>query len=229
MTRKGLLILTGFLFFFLQISGAQDLKETLWAMRSALKNVDQMHIVMHISVFENKDKQKQVYSDRVEINRDHLQCFYRYNSSEFLMNDRYTVMVDKTEQEIIWTPTTEERKNHFDKKELLDMDSILSLYDNPEFISREKDTDHFKINQKDGAIKQIDLSVNNASHLLQRMEYLYANGQLVLIEFEKFDLKPVFELNLFNETKYLQIKGQKATPAQQYKYYRVNPAFPENQ
>jgi hypothetical protein len=205
-----------------QVGHGQDFKQAILDMRSVLEGAKQLHIVMDVSVYERSVSNTVLYHDKVEINRDGNRYLYHYSNSDFLQNERYMIMVNKSEREMTVSRVDDQDEGDRGPKMNFDVDSILSLYQNPQHLGRDKGVDHFRVRQERTDVTQIDLYVNSMTHLLEKMEYLYDNGQRVLIRFTVFDVHPVFGENEFDEGRYVQVKNGKVSSAQAYQGYKVS-------
>ena len=203
-------------------AAGQDFKQALSDMHKTFSEAKRMHIVMDISVFENVNSTTPFYHDKAEVKRDSNNYLYHYSNMDFLMNDQFIVIVDKTEKEIMCSRRDTGSENDFNKQFSFNIDSIFSLFENPKHISREKDIDHYRVFQKNNSITQVDLFINSVSHLIQKTQYLYDNGQFVSIHFDQFDIHPKFKDEEFEEGLYFSKLNGKYQLAEKFKDFKIS-------
>src|SRR5688500_18851044 len=78
-----------------QWAGAQDFKTLLSGFHEKYKENKNLRVSMNILVYESASAQTPFYSEHADVMREGLNYRYRMGSNELLMNNRYTIMVDK--------------------------------------------------------------------------------------------------------------------------------------
>jgi outer membrane lipoprotein-sorting protein len=204
-------IVTGALLFLeVQALEAQSFKDLLTGMQKEYASIETVHIQMAIQVYEDEKSKSPYFKEVADIKRQSGNYCYQFGTTYMLMNAMCLVMVDKGSKEIVYTKRSpaEEEKLYSDPFKV-NLDSILLLYENPGYIGSEGDGEHYRIFQKKGAIKQIDIFVDTTENRMKRIEYRYEDGHYVVIQFTTFDKHPVFEADTFSESRYvIEEKGK---------------------
>ena len=112
-------------------------------------------------------------------------------------------------------------KNNFPKQPSFNIDSIFSLYENPQYVGQDKEVDHYRVFQKNSTIIQVDLFVNSNDHLMQKVQYVYSNNQFVSIVFEVFDINPEFPHGQFDERNYIVNVNGKLQASNNFRQFKV--------
>lgn len=208
---------------------AQDLKTVLSDMHQRLKQATKMHIVMDVSVFAKGERVTPVYHDKTDIAKNGNGYLYHFGNSIFFMGPRFIIMVDQDEKEITCGVRDASSESDFAKSVAINIDSIFQLYRNPQHVATENGIDHFLLFQDNSPISQVDFFVDLSSGKIKQLRYLYRNGQLVSIDFDVFDLEPVFAEGLFNEANYVVVKQNKLYTADRFRNFRINSVHRTNQ
>lgn len=190
-------------------------------MRNAYDQSTKLHAVMEITVYESDTAKVPYYFEKAEIFRD--QSIYRYTLTEremLLTNSRF-IMVNKSTNEISVSARDTKNEQLIKQQMSFDLDSILSLYKNPEYLGKEGQLNHYKLYQESDLINRIDLFLTQPESLLKKLHYYYLNGQFVTIEFKVLDLKPVIPRGVFSEDKYIVLTNGKYQGVGEYKTYNV--------
>ncbi|MBT1708768.1 hypothetical protein KK062_11060 [Fulvivirgaceae bacterium PWU5] len=206
------------------IVGAQDLQAALSRLRQEYEQTDNFHIVMQVKVFDEVGAMKPYFSEQVNIRRSGLQYLYRFGNNEMLMNEKYIIMVDRGSKEIVCNKRSvkAERETFKDLAKLNVIDSVLRMYENPEYLGKtEAGHDHYRVKQKKGEIRDIDLFIDAQTHLLSALHYQYRSKQHVTITFSRFDVRPVFEESTFSENQYVIRRQGKMGASPAFKNYTV--------
>jgi hypothetical protein len=206
---------------------AQDFKATIDRLRDGYEKSEKLHIIMKIQAFPDSISTTPFYQETANIKKDGVNYLYQIGNTEMLMNSKYMVVVDRSSREIICNKRDVNAETQFFGKDPIkvNMDSMISVYSVPKYMGRKNNIDHFRVFQKKGAIKQIDMMVNVDENVLQSIAYSYKDGQFVKIAFEVFNKQPEFKADTFNENIYMVfVKGKlKPGPAfQQYNIQEVN-------
>lgn len=212
-----------FIILSLHAATAQDLKQALEKLRSTYAQTDRFHIVMSIKAYDDDKAGVPYYDERADIRRSGNSYLYRFGSSDMLMNEKYLIMVDRGSKEIICDKRSiaAETETFKDMMKANVLDSILQFYEQPEYVGQQNGVDHYRVFQKKGAIRQIDLLFRASDHLLQGINYHYRNKQYVTIEFDTFDMNPVFASHAFHENQYVTITKGKIAVADAFRNYTV--------
>ena len=206
---------------FSKFAAGQDFRQVLTAMQKEYKNAEQLNIVMNVKVFDNPASVKPFYNEKVEICKDGSDYSYRYASNEMLMNGDCMVMIDHEAKEMVYSIRDAKAQEKYMSQFKFSMDSILSFYETPEYKGTRDKTDHYKLIQKTGEVKQVEFFINTDTHLIQRITYTYREGQFVSIEFLKFDRHPSFKAGQFDERQFVTKVKDKLTPSAHFSQYKV--------
>ncbi len=203
---------------------AQSLKHDLTEMRKFYDDIEDLHILMGVHVFESAETENSLYTLKVDIKKQGGSYRYHYGENQMLMNDKYLILVDGTAKEMICG----KRKKNLGKEEhpfAFSLDSLLSFYGTPKYLGEDNRASRYRISQKVGPIHQLELWIDNRTNLLQRMDYWYREGAYVRIDFEIFNGSPTFKSDLFDEKHFIRNEGGTLTTAANYDGFHlvVNP------
>lgn len=216
-----ILYLLLFLSFGFQRASAQDLNQALQDLRKQYAQSDQLRMVMQIQAFEKPQSDAPYYHEKAEIRKSGNQYLYQFAGTEMLMNAKYLIVVDKNAAEMVCSKRNLKTEADFKDQAKVNIDSILTFYDHPQYLGRTKSIDHYRVFQKKGAIGQIDLFMNAQTNLLHRIQYHYRDKQWVVIAFDVFDMRPSFSSNTFDEAHYVAVEKGKMKPSAAYKKYSI--------
>jgi hypothetical protein len=202
---------------------AQSFKDRLVSMRKTYDTISKVHIRMTVSLFESDQSNAPYIREVADVKRDKRNYRYEFGTTNMLMNDKYLIVVDRNAREMMCSKRSlKGEDNLFTDPMKISMDSILAFYENPTLVSREKGIEHYTMTQKKGPIKRVDLFIGQATSLLQKMEYRYADGHYVVIEFTTFDTRPPFDENTFHEKMYVVADKGKLKASAPFNGYSVS-------
>jgi outer membrane lipoprotein-sorting protein len=201
-------------------SDGQEYRKIFLEMKAKYESMESFHIVMQVIVNEQTSASP-LFQDRIDLKKDGVNYRYEMRASDMLMNDQYVVMVDKGSREIIVSRRSIEAEKAIRANTQFNIDSLMSFYEEPKYLGEENGTYHYQLSLKRGAVKTIDLYINKQTVIISKMRYVYTEGQVVSIVFEKFDAAPDFTTETFNEKNYITtVKGQ-LKPSAVYQQYKV--------
>lgn len=203
------------------VINAQDLKGSLEKMREAYKQMTNLHIKMLVTVYETKGSGIVDYRLKVDIKKKGNYYLYQYGDNAMLINDQYFIMVDGASSEMACSRRNESTKLSMAKAFNFDMDSIMSFYGEPEYLGREQQVDHYRVEQKVGPVSKLYLSIDTQTKLLKQMAYQYRTGPYVKIDFELFDGSPSFSSATFSEGRFINFKNGKIVVSEPYRNYHL--------
>lgn len=180
--------------------------------------MESVHVRMSIKVYEGNNGDTPLVNEVVDVKRDGDHYLYTFGSTDMLLNKKYIVVADRPSKEILCTKRSlKEEADFFSDPFRANMDSILLLYQEPEFISKAGNTEHYRLFQKQGVIKQIDVFIDGTENVMRRLEYRYKDQHYVVIAFTVFDKAPGFNDDTFSEGKYFytergELKASKSFP-----------------
>lgn len=200
-------------------SSGQDFKNTLEQMRSVYEQMNGLHIKMLVTAYEGKDNKGVIYQLKVDIKKKGNDYLYQYDNNTMLMNERYIIMVDGDSYEMICSRRNSSMSSGATKLFNFDMDSILSFYEEPKYLGRIEKVEYYQVDQKIGAVSQVDLAIDTQTKLIKNMAYQYRQGPYVKIEFNLFDGSPSFRDDTFNEGRFISINNGKLIASETYQNY----------
>lgn len=200
---------------------AQDFKQTLLAMRQQYKEGSQLHIIMEIRVYEKDNLSVPFFHEKAEVMKKGSNYSYRFAENEMLMNEKCILMIDHASKEMVYGSRDAAAQEKYMSQFDMNMDSILTFYDIPQYKGKKNDIDHFHLVQKVGEVTDIDFYIDTKKLLLQKLSYKYKSGQVAVIDFLKFDTNAIISSDQFDEARMLtRAKGKLvATPA--FLNYRI--------
>lgn len=202
---------------------AQDFKKALEALRDGYEHAERLHIVMKIQVFADSAATTPFYNETSDIKKEGKNYRYHFGSNEMLMNENYTVVVDHNEKEIVCSKRDVKGETKFFGKDPLkmNMDSLMNLYGKPQFIEKVNAIEHYRVFQKVGDVRQMDIKINVVENTFSSIAYHYKEGYRVKIDFEVFNKQPEFKPSTFNESVYMVFVNGKLKPGVAFQYYDI--------
>lgn len=218
-SKYGLLV--AFLFGLSPVLRAQDLIQALMDMRREYEQATALHVVMQVAVYDDTLSTQPYFSARGEVKKERDHYRYAFGGMEMLMNQDYLVLVDQESQTIVCNRRNVQAEAIFNQAIPFSVDSILSFYEDPVYLGRKGENDHYSIVQKSGPVGKIHLSMDAGSHRLKSMAYYYREGQYVEIEFQVFDKTPTFRPGTFDEKDFVTKDKTGFKPAPRFVGYQV--------
>ncbi len=204
---------------------SQSFKERLQLMQKEYSALQNIHMRMTIQVFENDKGDKPFYNEEADIKKQDQYYHYEFGGTNMLMNSKYIVMVDKGSREIVCSKRSLKAEAKFGSDPFrVNLDSILMFYESRDFVGKQVDDEHYKLLQKKGAVKQIDLFINSKLNVLSRIEYRYEDQHYVVIQFTLMEKQPVFEESTFDESQYFITQKGKFRVANAFAGYHLSVA-----
>jgi outer membrane lipoprotein-sorting protein len=210
-----------FLLLLCKIGAAQDLKNALLDMQKQYEGMSGLHIKMDVEVYENKVAKTPYFEMDVDIKKQGENYLYKYGSNDMLLNQKYLIMVDHQTKEIILNDRDRTSEEALKKNFQFNLDSIMIFYKDIQYVGKQNAIQHYKLVQKKGMVRNIDMYINENTKLLSKMEYEYTNKQFVSITFKAFEKDPSFDEGLFSEKEYLLGSRNTFLPSQKYKGYEI--------
>jgi outer membrane lipoprotein-sorting protein len=205
-----------------QFCRAQDFGQTMAQMKKRYEQSQQFHVVMRVKAYEKADAAAPFYQQRAEIFKDGGNYLYRLTDNEMLMNNQHFLMVNKVTQQMVCRPRSVEDELKLRSQTALNLDSLLQFYDTPTYLGVKEQQHHYRLVQKTGEIRRIDLYFSTTDYLIKEIRYQYKSGQVATIAFVRFDLHPTFQANLFDEKRYVAQSKGKLKGVGAYSNYAVN-------
>ena len=200
---------------------SQNFKDRLLAMQQEYTNMNNVHVVMNIQAFENELSTVSFYKESAVIKREGKNYLSQFSGMDMLMNDKYLLMVDRHSKQIICAKRDSKAEVKFFDPVKVNLDSILGFYGTPLLVQSENQVEQFRLDQKKGPIKVIDVYIDTNKNVLKRLDYRYEDGQYVVIQFEVFDTAPVFGSAEFQESNYVVPEKGKLKPSSGYSNFNV--------
>ncbi|HEY3402431.1 MAG TPA: hypothetical protein VGK59_03530 [Ohtaekwangia sp.] len=201
---------------------AQDFKQVVMQLQEKYRQMNNMHIVMDVAVFTKTNPADVHYQLQVDIKKEGEKYLYRFGSNDMLMNEKYLIMVNRAEKEIVYTTRDVKNEAAMRKSFKFNIDSILSFYKEPKYLGIQNGITHFQLDERNGDVKTIDLFVWNETGLLESISYEYNTGQVASIRFRVFDTAPRFETLTFDETHYITRANNGMLPASAFKGFNIS-------
>lgn len=191
-----------------KLAFAQEYKHDFEALRKKNSNASKMHIVMRVDAYNEQSSQVPFYSQKANIKRLGTNYSYRYDNTEMLMNDKYLILVDYENREIICSSRDVKGESEFFAPMNFNVDSMLSVYGYPKLVGRDGSVVNYQFNQNN-EIQTIDLFIDSVKVELNKIVYRYSDGQVVIIRFEKFNINPQLDESDFEEDSYvIKVEGK---------------------
>jgi outer membrane lipoprotein-sorting protein len=206
----------------LQTARAQSFKATVQQMQQALESSHQFQIEMTIQVFSSEKTQRPLFSQKARLFRNADNFFYELGDQDMLVNDKYFLKVNKTKRNMVCRPRQKAADQDLRQHAFQNIDSLLRMKQAPVLVEVNEGLQHYRLEQKEGMIKQVDMFFSTQDGLMRRLLYRYRNGQFARIEFGRFDLHPTLPADLFNENRYLiPAKGKKFQGVGPYRQFAI--------
>lgn len=191
-------------------------------MQDAYSKSQNLKIVMSVQVFGKSGATAPYYSLDVSIKKSGDRYHYVVGQSEMLMNDKYFVMVDRDAQEIVWSKRDLKSERQMKDNLKFDMDSILTAYDDARNLGEDNNIRHYRIEDKKSSVRLADFYIDSESKFLKRLTYEYTTNQFVSIEFKVFEKDALFDAIDFDESQYITITKNTASPTGKYKRFHLS-------
>jgi hypothetical protein len=217
---KGILCLCLALLLTITVSG-QDFQAVMKEVHARYRDAQKVHVVMNIKVFESQDATTPFFSDQAIVKRDGENYFYHLTSNEFLMNERYLIMVDNASRTISCDSRANNNKADWKDPMKMNLDSMLSAIGKPRYMGRTADGDHYKLAQKGSMVEEVNLYLHPEQQYMKKIEYRYREGQKVVIDVSLFDTNPTFNNETFSESMYVVADKKANRPSQAFAGYRI--------
>jgi outer membrane lipoprotein-sorting protein len=201
---------------------AQDFKQTMKAIRAEYENASSLQLEMLITVYDSAQTVP-YYTQTVEVLQKGDNYFYQLEESEMLLNDEYLIMVDNASRIITFTKRNQEVEREMKRSLTFNVDSVLALYDDYQFLGTDQGADHYLVKEKKGPISDIHFYLLPAQRKLRQITYHYRAGQIAKIHFENFRKDVALGAEAFSESKYVtRVNKKVVAPAARYKHYSIN-------
>lgn len=103
----------------------------------------------------------------------------------------------------------------------VNIDSVLNAYGTVSFIAGTTSAEHYRVTHKDGQLKATDFFFNIPDGNLQNITYYYKTGQVVIIDFIKFEWSEAFSAENFSESIFIAVDKENIRPARSYLSYKI--------
>lgn len=203
------------------VASAQGFKDRLLLMQQEYSKLKSVHVVMNIQAFENSESTNSFYKETAIIKREGTNYLSQFSGMDMLMNEKYILMVNQNSKQIICSKRNLKGEDKFSDPVSINLDSILGFYGTPVLIGSENNVEHFRVDQKQGTIRVVDLYIDTSLNVLKRLDYYYKEGQYVKIQFEVFDTSPVFDPAQFSDTNYVVSEKGRLKPSVKYSSFNV--------
>jgi outer membrane lipoprotein-sorting protein len=203
-------------------AGAQDFKEALLKMKGSYAEAAGLRIVMSIKASDANKPESIFYQQKAEVKKEGSRYFYDVDGMTMLLNENYLVMVNQKLKQILITKNRATAASQFENQFKFNIDSLLTAFGTSSYQGRSNQTDHYKIvHKKNASIEQTDMFFGAETGLLKTIKYTYRSGQNVTIDFDVFEINPIFNDNTFTENEYFSVNNDQLTPTKKYSSYRI--------
>ncbi|WMX17580.1 hypothetical protein [Aureispira sp. CCB-E] len=215
------------LFYLISIGGqAQSIKEDFNKMLEAYKGVTNLYIEMENKVYQGDDLQNESSSLIRKKGNNYL-----YNLSEhaMLINDKYVVLVDKRNYNIVFDKFTKERAEYLNNMQIPIREDLLNLYPSVTYMGITQNLKHYHLENDQEKIHKMDLFFDVSTGFVKRAVY-YHNPKLIPgnmrseIDLKVINTQPTFSEKTFSETQFFTTKDGQNIPARAYTKYSVRNA-----
>jgi hypothetical protein len=200
---------------------AQDFRKAMMALHEHYQNKNKLEISMRVKAFESKESDMPFYTNDVSVKKSGRKYLYRFATNEMLMNENYTLIIDHAAKEIVLSKRDPGAEEQFQRQTRFSLDSILSFYEDGQYLGNKNGIDTYSVVQKIGSIEKIELSVDHATSSLKGLTYLYRTSQFVSIIFDHFDGEPLLDEAIFDEWNFVRKEGKVLKPAIRFAGYTV--------
>lgn len=190
------------------------LKDKILSMRQQMENTENLHLVMEVTL---KDRSgAEVTKQRGEIWKAKTNYSYVFSGIELLMNARLKVMVNKQEKKI-----SVSKRRLKDEKDMMamqfPMEKMQDKIQDAACLGQDEGRWHYEASAPDFGVSKMDLFF--AEDHLDEMRYWQGEHQTI-VKFSVFDIHPAIAKDKFNESKFINKKGNNYYVSPQYKEYR---------
>lgn len=205
---------------------AQDFKQTISELQTSYSNAQDLHIVMDVQVFESKATPRPYYTLAVDIKKQQNSYRYHFGETDMLLNGQYLIVVDRKSRQMMVNERSLQSEALFKQQVKLNLDSILGLYKDAQTLERKGQIQHYRVEEKQGNIRFVDLYVDEVAKSLARITYEYRAGQFASIVFMTFDRAPEFPSETFSASTFMLEREGKLVPSMTFKNFTINQPTP---
>ncbi|MEL6865411.1 MAG: hypothetical protein AAFP19_13380 [Bacteroidota bacterium] len=206
---------------------AQDYKADLEKMYRIYEKATDVYMKMRIRAYTNEQPTQALFEKKATIRKQGNNYLYDLDDSRMLINDRYQVIVDRSEKMILLEKREAEPEQQLGQWRTPELDSILSKHPNVEYKGIEEGGKCYVVEDGEQMIKKVKVIIDQDSGLLKKLTYWYndqfylqQNG-FVIIDFKEANVNPEFAENTFSESQFIQKKDKEFLPVSTYKNYEI--------
>lgn len=203
------------------IGHAQNFKDAVVKAQRIYNQLERLHAVMQIDIYETPSSPRAYISELAEVRRDGDNYRTHYGDVDFLLNKRYMVGVNRATRQIQVNGQQNDSGNGFVDPIKMNLDSLLDTYHETQYLGTKDKLERYKMTMNDGPVESIIVSFNTTTSLVQKISYVYRGGLLVSIAFTTFDQQPVFDEKVFDEHNFIVMQSKKIIPASAYRDYNI--------
>jgi hypothetical protein len=205
----------------LPVDNQGNFKQDLLDMRKKYDQVDRIHVVMHVKVFDNVSSSNAFYNQRFEIQKDKENYRYQLGEMDMLMNDKFIVIIDNTQREIMCNRRDVKGEKIYKDPVKANLDSLFSFFSTPVYVGMQNDIAHYQLSISDGDVTEVHVFINKRKMIFERITYQYRDKQFAAIDFKVFDVQPQFALDTFSEATYVTLSKTKIKPSAKFAGYHI--------
>ncbi len=212
--------------FLASLINAQDLNVDLTKMSQAYASAKAMELEVSIQVVEEGMPS---LKKRAVIKKDHINYFYSMDDISILLNDKFTMMVNTTNEVIVYGDHQSGTKEIYDMLHQFNvekMDSLFQQFERWEFVQTRNGLKHYQLFSTLGNFQKVDLFIRATDYTLSKVVYSTADTKTseknkVVINYQNTKLEPSFADNTFSEQRYIQQINGAWQPSSKYKNYEL--------
>ena len=193
---------------------AQNLLEDLQAVQKAYAELNDFKAKIRVKVTGFSEGNMEA-----EINKSQDLFLTKVNDNTLLVTTDYVIIVNDAQRSII---VNQRPANEVTDFELPGLKELPAPNFPSEYLGQDGIGKHYQILSKGAPIEQTDLWIDPASHLIQRIEYQYAEQEVsTVVEYYQLTTKPEFEPEFFSMEKFLVHHKKGLIPAEAYAEYQI--------
>lgn len=205
---------------------AQSFQEWIRMVNANINEVEEVDLEVTVRLYGEKDEEV-MYESTMEMQRDGAAFHYTIEDIEMMQNKQYQIMINHSYKTLILRNMNAYKDQT--PSQVIGLDSILTLYDNPEVIKEDESEVVFKVNQNIGIIDYLELYIDKKGKRMKKLVYKTREAMQgpkgkteMLFTEHPVDEKAMAEL--LDENSYVKIENMeegKVKLIDKYKGYRL--------
>lgn len=207
-------------------TSAQEFFSDLQEMRKTYENADAFQANVDVKMFENG---KHTISKYAKIKKTGKNFFYELDNITFLLNEKYSVMVNNVSKVIVFGEQSEgsaELYESLHQFRIEEMDSLFRQNKEWKFKGISNAQKQYELFNQGAYINKTELFINASNYTIKKVVFHYNeeisnSNSKVVITYNASQINPTFSNSTFSETKYIQKQNGKWITSPSFRNYEL--------